>query len=166
MKTPQTIGETVAYEIDSSFTKLFKAYSGRFPVSMHRGATRKELMDSVPKGNPGVYVMWREGDQKPFYIGSSGKVKKGLVKSDSTVSKRLFNSSTPYHFSKSDNALHYGPTSAGVPPDGYHDCIDLKLLKIDVFSLGDNIAPSAFEHILIQGFINEFGDLPEINQAI
>ncbi|MDZ4289470.1 MAG: hypothetical protein U0984_16010, partial [Prosthecobacter sp.] len=100
----------------------------------------------------------------PLYIGSSGKIGKGLVVSDSTIHHRLFGASTPYHFE--EEVFRFGPTTATVPPDGYTDSVPLRDLQIECYVVPSPKIPAAWEHLLLQGFINQFGDLPVVNQKI
>ena len=78
----------------------------------------------------------------------------------------MFGSSTPYHFDTTANQFKYGPTTAGVPPAGYHYSISLSEIEITCLAVYSPSAPTVLEHLLIQGFINQYHDLPEANQKI
>ncbi len=149
-------------ELNQTFAELFAKYREIYPITVNHGGDRSGILKNVPKG-AGVYVIARQSDlAKPLYIGSSGKVSKGLKASPSNIYKRLMYASTPYKFDGTQ--LHYGPTTATVPPHGYTDSADLNELQITCFKLPASTIPSALEHLLIQGFVNEFGDLPLVNQ--
>jgi hypothetical protein len=111
-------------------------------------------------------LVWRKSENRPLYIGSSGKVEKGLALSGQKVRQRLFGSSTPYHFDTVARVFQYGPTTSGVPPAGYNHAINLADIRISIIATPNNIAPTTLEHLLIQGYINQHGDLPEANQKI
>jgi hypothetical protein len=155
-------------ELTQNFDDLYRIYSALFPHSDHVGATRAEFMKAVPKvpNVPGVYLVWRKSESRPLYIGSSGKCEKNLTLSGQTVRQRLFGSSTPYHFDAIAHVFRYGPTTTGVPPAGYTNAINLANIRISILATRKNIAPSALEHMLIQGYINQHHDLPEANQKI
>lgn len=156
------------------FSDLFNFYSEIYSVITVEGASRSDLMAKIPASIHGVYTFWSSNAKQPFYIGCAGKIsrKKSLEKnsaielSGNKVKSRMFNASTPYHFSKSSNFIQFSPTTAGVPPEGYNSSIAVNDLIIKVICIHDLTAPAALEHLLIQGYINEFGDLPEANQAI
>lgn len=129
------------------------------------GRSRKELMRRVGN-NRGVYLIFKKGESMPIYIGSAGKMIKGGSWNNSTIRKRMFQANTPYHFDKKTDLLCYGPKTTGVPPAGYRHSIPLDAIEIITIELEAPYAPSALEHLLIQGFINQYGDLPEANQKI
>jgi hypothetical protein len=111
-------------------------------------------------------LVWRKSENHPLYIGSSGKIEKDLALSGQTVRQRLFGSSTPYHFDATAHVFRYGPTTSGVPPAGYTYAINLADICISTIATPNNIAPTVLEHLLIQGYINQHGDLPAANQKI
>ncbi len=149
-----------------NFSELFSEYSKNFGVKEYVGTDRAQLMQQVPSVGRGVYTYWVKGAKRPIYIGCSGKVSANGDLSGSTVKKRIFSASTPYHISRTESYLFYSPTSAGVPPDGYNSKIQLSELSIKIIMVSDKIAPAALEHSLLQGFINEYGCLPEANQKL
>ena len=120
------------------------------------------------KNEHGVYVILRKDNQKPIYIGSSGKISKGNILSGSNVKKRICGALTPYKVE--DKHFYYEPSKEkdeNKMPLSYGKNLPLADLEFHIFytkSLG--IVPACLEHLLIQGCINEFGDLPEANQKI
>ena len=132
----------------------------------HEGDCRNALRGSVNDDAAGVYVIHDRILKKVLYIGSSGKISPDLTPSKSTVKNRLFNANTPYHFDKNEDVWRYNPTSSGVPPKGYQDCINLSALQITILRTPPNMIPAALEHILIQGYINQYAKLPTANQKI
>ena len=149
-------------DLNQTFTDLISKYKDSFSSSTHTGDRRESILAKIPK-KAGVYVISvRTQLTKPLYIGSSGKVCKGLKASSSGIYSRMKGANTPYKFEGA--VLRHGPTTATVPPAGYADFISLNDLLITCFVLPASKIPAAFEHLLIQGFINEFGDLPLINQ--
>lgn len=151
-------------DLQKKFSELTADHSNMFQQSDYEGTTRNELMTAVPSHVRGVYFLMKKGVEQPLYIGSSGKIEQGMQLSGSHIRSRLFNSTTPYHFS--DDMLQWGPTTATVPPDDYKHSMPLCDVVITIIPTGNRIAPAVLEHLLIQGFINEFGDLPECNQKI
>jgi hypothetical protein len=153
-------------EINKNFDDLYKIYRSKFNPTEHAGKTRESLMKSMPHKR-GVYLIWKRSDDKHklLYIGSSGKIKKGNLPSGQDVRKRMFGSSTPYKFDSTD-IFKYGPTTTGVPPARYKKSVRLSDIQIEVFATPTNVAPSVLEHLLIQGYVNQFKDLPEANQKI
>ena len=89
-----------------------------------------------------------------MYIGSAGKMGRHLVLSGSSIRSRLFSATTPYHFG--EDVFHYGPTTSAIPPAGYAHQIPLRDVEVTCFVISAPKAPTAFEHLLIQGFIDEF----------
>lgn len=152
-------------DINQTLANLLLKYADTFVTSTHTGATRKILQSSVPPEIAGVYMIAKKNEShRPLYIGSSGKIGRGLETSGSSIRTRLFNASTPYRFK--EEVFCFGPTSAKVPPDGYTHEIPLNDLQIVCFRVPNPKIPAAWEHLLIQGFINQFGDLPIANQKI
>ncbi|MDO9558317.1 MAG: hypothetical protein Q7I89_01370 [Syntrophales bacterium] len=111
-------------------------------------------------------MIWKKGALSPIYIGSSGKIEKKLKLSGSSIRGRMFGSSTPYHFDATANQFKYGPTTPGVPPAGHHYAISLSEIEVTCLVVYSPSAPTVLEHLLIQGFINQYHDLPEANQKI
>ena len=155
-------------ELQENFDSLFARYSraSSFRYFEIASQSRSQLQSSFSCDGPGVYLIWKEGEKRPLYIGSAGKVSKKLEIGKSTVKKRMFQASTPYHFDKNKPILRFCPKDATVPPSGYSHSIPVPELRIGVFITPPNLAPAVLEHLLIQGFINQFGDLPEANQKI
>ena len=153
-------------ELTSTFTALYAQYGEVFRLTTHEGADRANLMQTVPGEFPGVYLIWKKGVPQPLYIGSSGKIGPDLSPSGSNVKRRLFGANTPYHFDKNAPVWRYGPTTAGVPPAGYFYEVPISDLRMSIFALPPPQAPAVLEHLLLQGFINEFGRLPVANQKI
>ena len=153
-------------EIHDTFDALYKQYKKVFIHSTHSSHTRAGLMKSVPAKTTGVYVIWKKGALSPIYIGSSGKIEKKLKPSGSSIRSRMLGSSTPYHFDTTANQFKYGPTTSGVPPAGYHYAISLSEIEVTCLAVYSPSAPTVLEHLLIQGFINQYHDLPEANQKI
>lgn len=153
-------------ELSQKFSDLFKYYSDFFKLDKYTGCSRAELMDKVSTNKRGVYSYWVKGELFPIYIGCAGKVSVDGALSGNTVRTRIFSANTPYHFSKDTNYLLYNPTTAGVPPEGYKDKIAIECITIKIISINDTTAPAALEHLLLQGFINEYGTLPLANQKV
>ena len=153
-------------ELSRNFYDLFAEYSSTLEFSSFTGSTRKDLMEAMPKDKRGVYSFWKKGSDRPIYIGCAGKISEKNLVSGNTIRARVFQASTPYHFDKTDHVLRYLPTSAGVPPAGYNNEISLDYLEIKTLFVPESMAPSVLEHLLIQGFVNEFGELPEANQEL
>jgi hypothetical protein len=76
----------------------------------------------------------------------------------------MFGASTPYRFD--DKFFRFGPTTATVPPAGYTGAIALSDIQITCFAVFAPKIPAAWEHLLLQGFINQFADLPIVNQKV
>ena len=175
-------------ELNQKFDDLYRIYSASFPHSNHTGANRGAVERSVP-AKRGVYLIWRihaqQADRRSIenrsradnlnykqliYIGCSGKIKKKKVLGAGNVRKRLFGPSTwtPYLFDGKTNLFRYDPGSKA--PSGrpaiYHKCIPINEIEISVVATTNKIAPSALEHLLIQGYINQHSDLPKANQEI
>ena len=155
-------------ELEENFDALIKKYKSAFVYgySEYKGNTLFELLKRFKNNGPGVYVIWSSDMNLPVYIGSSGKISRGMQVSSNTVRKRLFYANTPYHFNRKKHIFQFSPTTSGVPPAGYKDQILIRDIKIDVFITPESIAPSVLEHLLIQGFINQHRDLPLANQKI
>ena len=153
-------------EINSTFTALFAQYQKVFTMTTHSAMDRASLMKIVPGGVAGVYLILKKGNTEPLYIGSSGKIGPDLSPSGSTVKSRLFGANTPYHFDKTTAVWRHGPTTAGVPPEGYLYEQPIVGLTLSIFAMPHPKSPAVLEHILLQGFINEFGRLPAANQKI
>lgn len=152
-------------ELTHTFTQIFQRYSQAFKTTTHQALSVHDLVRQLP-ANKGVYVIHIQGVIRPIYIGSAGKINRNMTEGNSTVKSRLRYSSTPYHFDHVDDCLSYGPTTASVPPEGYSFSSPVAEIEIKVIQTPTGIAPSALEHMLIQGFINEYRDLPLINQKI
>lgn len=175
-------------ELTQNFDDLYRIYSDLFSHSNHTGANRAALENSVP-AKRGVYLIWRTraqqdgrhspenrsvtdslNDKQLIYIGCSGKIKKKMVLGAGNVRRRLFGPSTwtPYLFDSKANLFRYdpGPKAASGRPVFYHKSIPIDEIEISVIATPNNRAPAALEHLLIQGHINQHGDLPEVNQEI
>lgn len=137
----------------------------KLPHDYFRENTYSDLISKLPD-EKGVYIITERDLTKPLYIGSAGKMIKGGGWNKSTIRKRLSGATTPYHFDKKTDFLFYGPTSPGVPPSGYNHQIPISKIDVWVIIPEGLITPSALEHYLIQCFIFQYGDLPEINQKI
>ncbi len=153
-------------ELDMPFTRIIEIYRERFTATKHHAHSRREFMESIGKGTRGVYLFRKKDSDRPIYIGSSGKIGRQMSASGSTIRSRLFYANTPYYFSPDDDKLHYGPTTPGVPPEGYSHSLNLDELEIEILQMDADKAPSVLEHLFIQGYLNEFNDLPEINQKV
>lgn len=158
-------------ELTDKFQTLFSSYSGMFTATHHNGNSRNAVLASLSK-DVGVYVIFRKADSKcPIYIGSAGKIETGtagLIYNGSTILKRISGASTPYHLNGSTNEFEYDPTTSGVPPAGYGATIPLADIEFACITKITScwLAPTVLEHLLIQGFINQFGRLPDVNQKI
>lgn len=150
--------------LTASYSQLYTEAIQKFESSMHIGNDKATLLGKVPNVH-GVYLIspTTEG-AAPLYIGSSGKMSRGLVKSGSTMRQRLNGALTPYKFG-GDEFL-YSPTSAAVPPSGYTNRLKVKNLKVTCLHAPTGISPAALEALLLQACINEFGDLPVANQKL
>jgi hypothetical protein len=152
-------------EINKGFDDLYTIYQKQFDHTECANENRKDLLKIVPPVR-GVYLIWKTTEKKPLYIGSSGKIKKGMLLSGQNVKARIFGSSTPYKIDRVTNEFKYVPKTTGVPPSGYYHAVKLTAIRITIIATPTDIAPSVLEHLLIQGFINQFHDLPEANQKI
>lgn len=153
-------------ELTATFTCLHGIYHGLWPVTTHAGQTRVKLMQSFALWQ-GVYIIYRNAANEPLYVGSAGKLERGadgVEVSGQTVRQRLFASTTPYTFDRCADVWRYGPTTSGVPPVGYHFQVPVSDLRIESFHVPDTQAPSVLEHLLLQGCVNQFGNLPVANQ--
>jgi hypothetical protein len=65
-----------------------------------------------------------------------------------------------------DTVFRYGPTTATVPPSDYKEEVALSDIQITCFTVPFPKIPAAWEYLLLQGFINQFGDLPVANQKV
>ncbi len=154
-------------ELDDTFTRLLNQYSSVFSTTTHTALTCSELRQLVPRNVTGVYIVKSTSDNgRVLYIGSSGKIHKGMASSGSSIRNRMFGSSTPYRFNNHTNTFCYGPTTSGVPPEGYTSEVPVCEIRVTCLSVANPKAPSALEHLLLQGHITEFHDLPDANQKI
>lgn len=154
-------------EMYESFTRLLDLYSGVFPTTTHTAPTYADLKALIPKTVPGVYIVKQTANEgRVLYIGSSGKIHKGMASSGSSIHSRMFGSSTPYHFDTAADTFCYGPTTPGVPPAGYNTVVPVSSISVTCLAVTNPKAPCALEHLLIQGHITEFHDLPDANQMI
>lgn len=112
-----------------------------------------------------ILMPFRSTD-RPIYIGCAGKISKEGELNGNTIKNRMFSANTPYHFSKTSDDYFFGPTTATVPPKGYDSEYPMKDLIIKLIIITNNTAPTALEHILLQGFINEYASQPEANQKL
>ena len=150
--------------LSSGFADHLQEASQAFHASEHIGQNANELLDDVPD-LPGVYVISpTSGQSQPIYIGSSGKISRGLVVSKSTIRNRLRGAKTPYKFDGEE--FLFGPTSAGVTPAGYTSMLKVRDLKVTCLQTPAHIAPATLEALLLQGCILDFGDLPVANQKL
>jgi hypothetical protein len=157
-----------------SFTELFNYFSQKYEVHEIQVSSRSELSKNIPAHIRGVYSFWAKKSNHPIYIGCAGKISRNkkdvgdqsIILRGNDVKKRLSYASTPYHFSKELDILFYSPTTAKVKPEGYHSQISLNEIIIKIICIDDITSPAALEHLLIQGYINEFGNLPLANQAL
>jgi hypothetical protein len=180
-------------ELTQNFDDLYRIYGAFFPHSHHTGANRATLEKSVP-AKRGVYLIWRthapptqqggrhsienrsaadnltDKQLQLIYIGCSGKIKKRMVLGAGNVHTRLFGAATwmPYLFDGKANLFRHdpGPKASNGRPSCYHKSIPISEIEISVIATPNKIAPSALEHLLIQGYINQHSDLPEVNQEI
>ncbi len=152
--------------LSAHFSELFRHFTAYYPSETYAGDSRASLMEQIPTGKRGVYTYWKKGAINPFYIGCSGKIDKTSELCGNTMKSRMFQANTPYHFSKTENYLFFEPTTATVPPAGYQSYFQISEVEIKTIEITDKIAPAALEHLLIQGFINEYGCLPLANQKI
>jgi hypothetical protein len=181
-------------DLTQYFDDLYRIYGAFFPHSHHTGANLATLEKSVP-AERGVYLIWRthaaatqqdgrhsienrsasdnltDKQLQLIYIGCSGKIKKGMVLGAGNVRKRLFgglSTWTPYLFDGKAGLFQYdpGPKAPSGRPKCYHKSIPINEIEISVIATPNKTAPSALEHWLIQGYINQHGDLPEVNQEI
>ena len=154
-------------EMKENFNTLLGVYSSVFTTSHHVATTVSGLRKTVPRKVTGVYIVEETGDDpRILYIGSAGKIHKGMTTSGSSIHSRMFGSSTPYRFDPAFNTFRYGPTTSGVPPAGYSMSFNVKDIKVTCITVPCPKAPSVLEHLLLQGHINQFGDLPNANQKI
>jgi hypothetical protein len=154
-------------EIAQNFDVLYCIYSALFPHTNYLGATSAILEKNIP-ATRGVYLIWRKAEKELIYIGCSGKIKNGMISGAGDVRKRLFGPSTytPYIFEQ--KLFKYGPVSrtSGGRPANYDKSISINEIQISVISTPEKVAPAALEHLLIQGYINQHGNLPEANREI
>ena len=155
-------------ELNDTFTSLCQRYSAVWLLTNHLGPTRRGFMKTFTRPHwQGVYVIYSGNQSEPLYVGSAGKLERGPlgpINSNQTVRQRLFYSSTPYHFDRINPIWHYGPTNQNVSPAGYHYNVPLPNIRIESFHIPNTHAASSLEHILLQGCVNEFGNLPVANQ--
>ncbi|MFT6207066.1 MAG: hypothetical protein ACJA0T_000970 [Colwellia sp.] len=153
-------------ELSKTFSELFECYSKQFKFEIHTGSSRAEFMKSVSTQTRGVYSVWLRDSDRPIYIGCAGKISKKGELTGNTIKTRMFQANTPYHFSKTSDDYFFGPTTATVPPKGYDSAYPIKDLIIKLIIITNNTAPAALEHILLQGFANEYASLPQANQKL
>ena len=97
-------------DINLTLDQLLERYAQTFKASTHSALTRNELRASIPANVSGVYVIAKKADAlRPIYIGSSGKIGRGLQPSDSSIHSRIFGASTPYKFD--ELVFRFGPTT-------------------------------------------------------
>ena len=155
-------------EINNTFAALLSSYSTIFAKSSHTHPTVAALRASVPKKVTGVYVIEEKTNNRILYIGSAGKVHKGMTTGRSSINNRMFGpaTSTPYRFDPLTNDFFYGPTTSGAPPAGYLNRVSVANIIVHCIVVKCPKVPSVLEHLLLQGHINQFGDLPDANQQI
>jgi hypothetical protein len=154
-------------ELHARFDDLLRQYSGLFRITTSTESTYAGLAARIPAMIPGVYVIRMSGTGgRALYIGSAGKIHKGMTPSASTIRSRMLNSLTPYRLDKTHNVFRYQPTTAGVPPAGYRAQVALSDLNVMCMEVRQPVAPAVLEHLLIQAHINQFGDLPAANQKV
>lgn len=155
-------------ELLDTFTSLRAKYAAIWPVSHHAAPNRTILMTTFTRPHwRGVYIIYRKEQEEPLYVGSAGKLERsssGPVVKGQTVRSRLFFSNTPYFFDPATHLWRYGPTTSGAPPAGYRAFVPIPDLRIESFHLPKTHAASSLEHLLLQGCVNEFGNLPVANQ--
>lgn len=152
------------YSLSIGYSDHLQEAVKTFRASEHLGQNANEILADVPDFL-GVYVISPiSGQRRPIYIGSSGKISRGLVVSKSTIRNRLRGAKTPYKFDGEE--FLFGPTSTGVPSTGFASMLKMRDLKVTCLQTPTNIAPAALEALLLQGCIHDFGDLPVANQKL
>jgi hypothetical protein len=154
------------HELTTTFTCLYAQYREIFSVTTHEGENRASLMATIRYGFPGVYLIGRKNSHQPLYIGSAGKIGPDLRLSGSNVKTRLFSATTPYHFDRISHVWRYGPIMADLAQTAYIHEVPIVDLMLTIFNLPLPYSPAVLEHLLLQGFINEFDRLPTANQRI
>ena len=156
-------------ELTETFTNLKNLYAGIWALTNHAGPDRAALMATfaAPHWN-GVYIIYQKTQVEPLYIGSAGKLERNahgvLIRTGQAVRKRLFAGNSPYFFDKDNPVWRYGPTTPDVPPAGYRFQIPIPTIHIDSFHVPNTHAATVLEHVLLQGSVNEFGNIPVANQ--
>ena len=152
------------YSLSTGYSDHLQEAVKTFRASEHFGQNANQLLADVP-ALPGVYVISAIAAlHRPIYIGSSGKISRGLAVNAATMRRRLRGAKTPYKFDREE--FLFGPTSTGVPPSGYTSAFKVRDLKVTCLQTPANIAPAALEALLLQGCINDFGELPVANQIL
>lgn len=148
------------------FDSLFSYYSRDKSFNYYEitGQSRSELQNAFSMDGPGVYLIWKTSKEIPIYIGSAGKIGKEMKTGKSTVKKRMFQATTPYHFNRKEALLHFSPSDSKVLPSKYNRSVPINELLVGIFICPDHTIPASLEYLFLQGFINQFRDLPQINQ--
>lgn len=124
--------------------------------------------------NPGVYLVWEA--ESLIYIGMTGKVQKSEDKCElppkgSGLRDRLARWD-PYCFDEQYQVFRYGlarraPSKKTALEIGYETEVQITNIRVDCFKYlrSENKAPALLESILLQGFINQYDQLPVVNNA-
>jgi hypothetical protein len=152
-------------ELMDSFDTLFADYKAKLPHACYSALSRKELYRQMPDA-PGVYIVFREGQEKPVYIGCAGEIARGARLTDQTLLARIRSGHLPRGFDDCGFQYDAHGNKGKRSTTQYHHSIPLAEIKVCTLETPGLLAPAALEHLLIQGVINQYGDLPEANQKI
>lgn len=161
-------------DLSEKYTDLARHYGTVFEgghLNIENIINIDDLLRRLPKA-PGVYII-KKGEEI-IYIGSAGKFKKGKCWGNGVLSGRG-SRWAPYFFNDIDDKFYFCPNheperqkKERYNKNAYRCSHLVSELKIEcfVFSKECHLAPSVLEHILIQGHINEYDDLPPANKEI
>ena len=155
-------------ELTDTFSNLRAIYSNVWAMTVHAGPNRAALLETFAAPHwYGVYIIYRHQQQEPIYVGSAGKLERspvGAVRKGQFVKYRLSGANTPYFLDPDVAVLRYGPTTTGAGPAGYNSSVQMADIYIESFHIPATQAATPLEHLLLQGCVREFGNLPEANQ--
>jgi hypothetical protein len=169
-------------ELYNPFVSLLVSYQTAFQESGHHHvvanhATCTGLLGALP-ALPGVYLIRDTTSDRLLYIGCTGKISRNrnniAARNKGTLRGRM-GRWTPYSFKFNPNhfsyCVNYAPGTTARGPNqviSYNHKIAVANISIEAFAFDAAmpLSPSVLEHLLLQGFLNQFGSLPVCNNEL